>query len=129
MKRRARPRDAGVPEELCRFVPAEWPGGCVHEQLQAWQDACADWLAADSTRTPRPDGDARSGRWWLAGGSRRHLPFGEHGDGVDVLREAGRIGAQLRPCPHEYRPAQHWTNGPPGRGALHSRDYGFAANL
>jgi hypothetical protein len=87
VKRRARPRDAGVPEELCRFAPSEWPdAGCGHEALRAWQAAALAWL----------DGDER-----------RALPFGEFGDVVDVLRESGRIGRQLQPCPHEYRPAQY----------------------
>lgn len=75
-----------MPEQLCRFVPAEWPGGCVHEALRAWKTACLAWLDEDE---------------------RRALPFGEHGDVIDVLRESGRIGRQLRPCPHEYRPAQY----------------------
>jgi hypothetical protein len=112
VRRVARPRDAGVPEELCRFVPSEWPGGCVHEQLEAWKDAAAGWLAADTTRQPRPGADPESGRWWLAGGSRRRLPFGESGGAVDLLREAERLGRQLRPCPHEDRPAQY--RGPSG---------------
>lgn len=106
-----RRQSAAVPERLARFVPCEWPGGCVHEQLDAWKDACADWLAADSNRAPPPEDDDLD-RWWLAGGTRRALPFGETGRAIDVLREAQRIGAQLRPCPHEYRPAQY--RGPGG---------------
>lgn len=106
MRRRKRPRYAGVPEQLARFVAPEWPGAtCPHEALRMWQDACADWLAADSAQPPRPGADA--GRWWLAGWSRRALPFGEHGDAIDVLRESGRYREAMPPCPHEYRPAQH----------------------
>ena len=97
-----------MPEELCRFVPAEWPGaGCPHEALDMWKRAAADWLAADSTRQPRPGAEPDCDRWWLAGGTRRRLPFGEYGDAVDVLRESGRIAGELRPCPHEVRPAQY----------------------
>jgi hypothetical protein len=107
VRRRARPRDAGVPEELCRFVPSEWPGGCVHEQLQAWKDAAAGWLAADSIRQPWPGADPGSDCWWLAGGSRRRLPFGEYGDALDLLREEMRYRRDMPPCPHEYRPAQY----------------------
>ena len=110
MRRKSRPLGAGVPEQLCRFVGAEWPGRCVHEQLTAWRDACGDWLAADSAREPRPG----MGRWWLAGGSRRRLPFGEHGDVVDLLREDERLSRLWPACPSEVRPGTHWTNGPPG---------------
>lgn len=88
-----------MPERLCRFVPSEWPGGCPHEALEAWAGACADWLAADSARS--------GGRWFAAGGSRRRLPFGEFGDAVDVLREWGRYGEAMPPCPHEFRPATY----------------------
>ena len=114
MRRRVRSREAGVPERLCRFVPSEWPGGCVHEQLEAWKQSCADWLAADSTREPRPGARAEDSRWWLAGGSRRALPFGEYGCAIDLLREEIRYRRAMTPCPHEYRPAVHWVNGDPG---------------
>jgi hypothetical protein len=43
--------------------------------------------------------------WWLAGGSRRRLPFGEYGCAIDVLRESGRYRAGMGPCPGEARPA------------------------
>jgi hypothetical protein len=115
VKRRARPRDAGVPEQLCRFVPSEWPGaGCPHEALDMWMRAAADWLAADSTREPRPGARPEDSRWWLAGGSRRALPFGEYGCAIDLLREEIRYRRGMTPCPHEYRPAVHWVNGDPG---------------
>ena len=115
MKRRARPRDAGVPEQLCRFVPSEWPGaGCPHEALDMWMRAAADWLAADSTREPRPGARPEDSRWWLAGGSRRALPFGEYGCAIDLLREEIHYRRAMTPCPHEYRPAVHWVNGDPG---------------
>ena len=110
MRRRARSRAAGVPEPLCRFVPSEWPGGCVHEQLEAWKQAAADWLAADSAREPRPGADPDDARWWLAGGTRRRLPFGE-GGALDLLREHLRYGRDMPACPHEYRPAVHRVNG------------------
>jgi len=106
VRRRARSRAAGVPEPLCRFVPSEWPGGCVHEQLEAWKQAAADWLAADSAREPRPGADPDDARWWLAGGTRRRLPFGE-GGALDLLREHLRYGRDMPACPHEYRPAQY----------------------
>ncbi len=111
---RRHPASPGVPERLARFVAAEWPdAACPHEALSMWQEACADWLAADSSAEPREGQDAGTRRWWRAGWSRRSLPFGEHGDAIDVLRESGRYGEAMAPCPHEYRPAQHWTNGPP----------------
>jgi hypothetical protein len=98
-----------VPERLCRFVVSEWPAaGCPHEALDQWKQACAAWLAADSTREPGP-----GGVWWLAGGTRRALPFGEYGCAIDLLREERRYRRDMPPCPHEFRPAQHWTNGPP----------------
>lgn len=89
---RRRPDSSGVPEELCRFVASEWPGaGCPHEALQAWRDGCMAWVAV------HPDS----------------LPFGEFGGWLDVMREAIRYNRQMPACPHEYRPAQHWVNGPP----------------
>jgi hypothetical protein len=106
---RWRKQAGAVPEQLARFVPAEWPGaGCPHEALRMWKHACADWLAADTGKQPRPGASADESRWWLAGGSRRALPFGEYGDAVDVIREAGRYRRSMPPCPAEYRPAQHW---------------------
>ena len=115
MRRRKRP-GSPVPERLARFVPGEWPGGCPHEALDAWKAAAADWLAADGTREPRvlrPGADPESDRWWLAGGTRRRLPFGESGGALDLLREEIAYRRDMPPCPHEYRPAVHWTNGPP----------------
>jgi hypothetical protein len=104
------PATPGVPEELARFVASEWPGAkCAHEALDMWKEACARWLAEDSTREPRPGG----GVWWLAGGTRRALPFGETGGGLDLLREEMAYRAGMPPCPREFRPAQHWVNGPP----------------
>ena len=110
MRRRRAPAPA-VPEQLARFVAAEWPGGCPHEQLRAWQGACFAWLAEDSVRQPWPDADWDFNRTWLAGASRRRLPFGEHGDPLDVLREGRGKRRGIPPCPHEYRPAQYWVNG------------------
>lgn len=102
---RRRPATPGVPERLCRFVAAEWPGaGCPHEALDMWKAACAAWLAEDTTREPWP-GDDGLGRWWLAGGTRRALPFGETGGALDLLREAERYGRVMPPCPHESSPA------------------------
>lgn len=69
-----------VPEELARFVVSEWPSArCPHEALMMWWRACLAWLAEDS--------------------GRRALPFGEYGDCVDVLREAGPLRRQLPVCP------------------------------
>jgi hypothetical protein len=115
VRRRVRSREAGVPERLCRFVPSEWPGGCAHEQLNAWKSAAADWLAADTAREPPPGASADDSRWWLAGGTRRRLPFGEYGGALDLLREEIRYRRDIPACPHEYRPAVHWVNGDPGR--------------
>jgi hypothetical protein len=99
--RRRRPVGPGVPEELARFVPSEWPSACQHEALWAWYCACLDWLAADSARSPKPGQDEHSARLWLSGGSRRVLPFGEHGGGLDVLRELRRYRRAMGPCPRE----------------------------
>ena len=107
-------QSVSVPEQLARFVPGEWPSArCPHEALRMWKDACADWLAADSDYWPSPG----VSRWWLAGGSRRSLPFGEYGCAVDVLREYGRLRREMSPCPDEYQPARTWTNGPPPGGS------------
>ena len=104
--RRKRPAPLAVPEPLARFVPGEWPdAGCVHEAVRQWAQACAGWLAADSARWPRPDAGERFNVWWLAGASRRVLPFGEHGGALDVLREGRRLRRGLPPCPREARPA------------------------
>lgn len=83
-------------------MPGEWPAAaCVHDALSEWRQACVTWLAdADGD-----DGD--DGIWRRAGQSPRRLPFGEHGDAVDLLNEAGRIGRALPPCPKRARPAQH----------------------
>jgi hypothetical protein len=94
-----------VPERLARFIASEWRGACPHEQLDAWKDAAADWLAADSDREPRRGPGTEWNRWWLAGGSRRRLPFGEYGDAVDLLREQVRYRRDMPPRPGEYRPA------------------------
>ena len=81
----------GVPERLARFVPSEWPGAwCQHEALQRWQAAALAW------EKQHPDS----------------LPFGEHGDFIDVLREVGRLRRDMPACSHEWRPAS-WQ----GRGA------------
>jgi hypothetical protein len=109
VRRRKRP-GSPVPEQLARFIPGEWPGGCPHEALDMWKDAAADWLAADSARARRPGADAESNRWWLAGGSRRRLPFG---GALGLLREEIAYRRDMPACPGEYRPAVHWVNGPP----------------
>jgi hypothetical protein len=79
----------------------------VHEQLGAWKRAVADWLAADSVRAPQPGADPDDDRWWLAGGTRRRLPFGESGHVLDLLREEIRYRRDMPACPSEYRPAQY----------------------
>lgn len=115
MARHRRRDGGGVPEELARFVPSEWPGaGCVHEALRMWADACTAWLAADSNRQPHPRARTEHDNLcWLSGDSNRRLPFGEYGDSIDVLREARRYRRTMTPCPGEARPATHWRNGPP----------------
>jgi hypothetical protein len=110
VRRRQRAGPA-VPEELARFVASEWPG-CPHEALDAWTEACAAWLAADTTRLPRPG----AGLWWLAGGSRRVLPFG---DAIDVLRESGRYRKGMPPCPGEARPGSFTERGKGGEIIRH----------
>jgi hypothetical protein len=116
MARHRLTRGQGVPEQLARFVLSEWPGAaCPHEAVRQWSAACTAWLAADSNR--RPDPRARTEHdnlCWLSGDSNRRLPFGEWGDAIDVLREERRYREQWPPCPHEYRPATFWANGPPG---------------
>ena len=90
-----------MPERLARFVPDEWPGACPHEALRAWKMACIDWLAADSIGQPGPGMDEDTARYWLAGRSRRVLPFGEYGSAIDVLREHMRYRRAIGPCPRE----------------------------
>ncbi len=112
MARHRRTRGQGVPEQLARFVLSEWPGAaCPHEAVVMWSDACTAWLAEDSNRRPRPGVDDWSNRCWLSGDSNRRLPFGEWGDGIDVLRERARYHDLWPPCPHEYRPATYRNDG------------------
>jgi hypothetical protein len=58
---------SAVPEQLARFVAAEWPGA---DPLGDWRDACIRWLREVEGRS---------------------LPFGEFGDSVDVIRESLRV--------------------------------------
>ena len=60
-----------MPEELGRYVAADWPGA---DPLAQWRDACVDWLRESPGRS---------------------LPFGEHGDSVDVFRECVRVKMEL----------------------------------
>lgn len=61
---------SGAPERLCRFVASEWPGACCPRSAAAlWRRACLAWLAGEPGRS---------------------LPFGEHGDVVDVMSAEGR---------------------------------------
>jgi hypothetical protein len=42
--------------------------------------------------------------------------LGYYGNVVQLVLPAPDMiqpGRDIPPCPHEYRPAQHWTNGPP----------------
>jgi hypothetical protein len=76
-------------------VRAEWPDAkCPHEALDMWKDAAVAWLAADTTREQQPGG----GVWWLAGGTRRALPFGEYGRAIDLLREEIRYRREINPA-------------------------------
>jgi hypothetical protein len=81
-----RRQSQAVPERLARFVESEWAGRCRHERHWAYTEACLEWLRADRGRA---------------------LPFGEHGDAIDVLRESEAMCRRDLPCPHEYRPAQY----------------------
>lgn len=91
-RRRASP---AVPERLARFVASEWPSArCGHEAVALWAEACAAWLAAESDAPPR-----LASVWWLAGWSRRSLPFGQDGGAIDVLNEQGRYADLVPPCP------------------------------
>jgi hypothetical protein len=58
---------SAVPEELARFVAAEWPGA---DPIGQWRDAALAWLREDPGRS---------------------LPFGEHGDSIDVIRACYRL--------------------------------------
>jgi hypothetical protein len=84
----------GVPERLARFVASEWPD--ADDPIQAWKEACADWLAEDSEREPHPGHTVQEDRWWLAAASRRRLPFGEYGGALDVIREGRRKRVETR---------------------------------
>jgi len=76
----------GVPEQLARFVAAEWPGAdCIHAALEDWTAAALAW----------------------AGEHRDCMPFGEYGDCIDVLREARRYREQMPLCPKERFPGSH----------------------
>jgi hypothetical protein len=67
MARWKRTDPAAVPEQLARFVAAEWPGT---DPLTEWLTACPQWLREAVGR---------------------QLPFGEYGSSVDVIRECRRI--------------------------------------
>lgn len=83
---RWRRRSEGVPESLARFVPAEWPqADCIHQALRDWMHAGLAWVADH----------------------RDSLPFGEHGDGIDVIREAGKYRKQMPLSPKERFPGSH----------------------
>jgi hypothetical protein len=84
VRRRRRELGPAVPEQLARFVASEWP---ADDPVQAWKEACALWLAEDSEREPHPGRTVAEDRWFLAGASRRRLPFGETGRALDVIRE------------------------------------------
>ena len=63
---------AAVPERLARYVRAEWAGYSDAEAPAAWMRACWAWR------------DANPGR---------RMPFGEHGDHLDVIRERPSVRA------------------------------------
>jgi hypothetical protein len=77
-----RRQSQAVPEQLARFVESEWPGRCRHHRHWAYTQACLAWLREDRSR---------------------RLPFGEHGDVIDVLREAEAVCRRERPCPDERK--------------------------
>jgi hypothetical protein len=75
-----------VPEQLARFVASEWPASaCRHQALIMWKDACLAYV------DEFPDS----------------LPFGVHGDGIDVIREWGLYRREMGPCPAEQRRWDH----------------------
>jgi len=43
--RERRSTGPGVPERLCRFLPAEWPGQAVWDAFAAWQAQRRAWAA------------------------------------------------------------------------------------
>ena len=81
-----RRRTETVPKQLARFAPSDWPDAdCIHDALRDWRGACLEWVKE------HPDS----------------LPFGEHGDVIDVLRADIAYAAGMPPCPKRRRPAQH----------------------
>ena len=79
--------------------------------LMQWYAACITWLAGDSSRGPRRGWDGNPDLLWLAGGSRRALPFGEYGGAVDVLRQMRRYRGDLGPCPLHSGPGEYHVRG------------------
>lgn len=77
-----RRQSQAVPEQLARFVESEWEGRCRHERHRAYTQACLDWLKEDRSR---------------------RLPFGEHGDAIDVIRESSAMCRRDRPCPDQRK--------------------------
>jgi hypothetical protein len=67
-------------------VPSEWADAdCVHQALRDWMAAGLAWVKE------HPDS----------------LPFGEHGDFIDVIREARAYRERMPLCPKERFPGMH----------------------
>jgi hypothetical protein len=71
MARWKRTDPSAVPEQLARYVDAEWPG---NNPIGDWRDACLEWLREVEGR---------------------QLPLGEYGDSVAVIRESARLKMEL----------------------------------
>lgn len=89
MRRRQRLGPA-VPEELCRFVPSEWPGD-VWTAYKAWKQARKAWMDANYPKDV----------------------IGPLGDRLDMLLFERDTRLRLPPDPRDAQGPIHWTDGPP----------------
>ncbi len=74
---------------------------CIHDALRDWRRACLEWVKEHPGQS---------------------LPFGEHGDVIDVLRADIAYAYRMPPCPKRFRPAQHngvWLGPLPAQDCPH----------